>query len=77
MQRSKTFVGHFFIYPEYYINTLLLSPLYRPHRHRCTSHPYVGISQGNCKLAQTSSKLDAQVSVYLPPRLVNVFDLMA
>lgn len=44
-----------------YINTLFLSPLPRPHRHHCACYPYVGVSQRNCKLAQTSSRMDAQV----------------
>ena len=77
MQRSRTSVSHFFLYPKCYINTPLFSPLPRPHCHHCTSYPYVGVSQRNCKLAQTSSRLDAQVSVYPPLPLMNVFDLVA
>lgn len=77
MQSSNTSVGHCFLYLECYIHEPLRSPLHCPHHHRCGSYPYVGVPQRNCKLAHTGSKLDAQVSVYRPLRLVNDFDLAA
>jgi hypothetical protein len=54
-------------------NALPLSLAHRPHHHLCTSHPDVSLPQRDCQLAQTSSGVDAQVSVPSPPRLVDIY----
>jgi hypothetical protein len=76
MHSSNTSVGYFFICIFFILigcmNDLPLSLVHFPHHHLGTSHPYVNLPQSDSRLAHTSSRVDAQVSVPPPSRFVNI-----